>query len=414
MGDFSQSPLTFLKQSLEMGYVGVHIEQGVPILDRDLNLMHDLVSAVVRAITTRYIGNGIAADQDGFEIVELPGADNDFTVEAGPSDRLGTCLVHGIEITIKNSITYKSQTDGEPALADLTTPGKTQPRTDIVFLDVWLAERDSNDDPHLRNPSDVGIQTSVRLRPMWVVRVAEGTEPPEPLPSHAHYPLARLERTGDNSKITKAMIHDLRQRRLTLMDLEQRVQDIERLRTMPAFHDTAPLTPPFGAPTSEVDLNGRNFDIGTPKVKFGDVDAASVIFLSPTKVKAIVPEGPPGKVPVTIKTGGGQAVSSMLFDVRGRRPEITSISPKTGKPATSTGEATPVTINGNHFKKNVRGETVVTFGTVPAVIDPGTFTDTKIVTRVPIVPSGELTITVETEWGTSRGELFTIVQGIPS
>ena len=57
MADFSQSPLDLLLTNQQKGYVGIHIEQGVPILDRDLNLLHDLVAATVRAVITRYIGN---------------------------------------------------------------------------------------------------------------------------------------------------------------------------------------------------------------------------------------------------------------------------------------------------------------------------------------------------------------------
>ena len=62
------SPLDLLVASQGKGYVGLHIEQGVPLLDRDLNLLHDLVAASVRSVITRYIGNGIAAGTDGFAI----------------------------------------------------------------------------------------------------------------------------------------------------------------------------------------------------------------------------------------------------------------------------------------------------------------------------------------------------------
>ena len=54
MSDFSRSPLELLQVSLQKGYVGLHVEQGVPILDRDLNLQHDLLAATARSLFTRY------------------------------------------------------------------------------------------------------------------------------------------------------------------------------------------------------------------------------------------------------------------------------------------------------------------------------------------------------------------------
>lgn len=413
MGDFSRSPLEFLEESLRNGYVGVHIEQGVPILDRDLNLMHDLVSAVARAITTRYIGSGIAAGQDGFKIDALPGADNDFTIQAGPFNQPGTCLVDGIEVTIDKPVNYRSQS-GEPPLPVPTAPTAAQPdpRKDVVFLDVWLAECGGHDDEHLRNSGDVGMQTSVRLRPVWLVRVAEGVDPPAPEPGHAHYRLARLTRPRGNAQITTEMIEDLRQRHLTLTDLEKRVHDLERLRTLPAFSAGTQFIPPQGAPTTDVELFGRNFDIGgIPRVQFGAVDAMSVSTPTPTGVSVKVPQGlPPGEVLITVTTEVAPATSDTPFAVRGSPPVITEIRPTTGKPATSTGPATVVTITGDHFDAI---DTTVTFGDEPADVDE--ITNTTIVTKVPIIRSGEHSISVTTEWGTGTFTApFTVVQGIPS
>lgn len=413
MGDFSRSPLEFLKENLDKGYVGVHIEQGVPILDRDLNLMHDLVSAVARAITTRYIGSGIAAEQDGFEIVAVPGDDNDlrindFRILAGPSGQPGTCLVDGIEVTIDNPFNYKERV---PPLPALNTPEDTQPnpRFDVVFLDVWLSELDGNHDEHLRNPGDVGMQTSVRLRPMWAVRVkegvAEGAGPPAPDSGHAHYPLARLTRRRENSQITTEMIKDLRHRRLTLADLEQRVQDIERLRTLPAFSDGTQFDQFTGAPGTEVKLFGRNFDLGRLSVRFGDKPAALVGDPTPTEVTVVVPEGLAlGNVHITVTTRVGSVVSREPFTVLPPAPVIDDIKPRRARPETE------VEITGKHF---VDGETTVTFGDESVRIV--SITNTKILTKVPIVGPGNHPITVTTEWGTSRPPVpFEVVQGIPS
>ena len=50
MSDYSTSPQDVLLANQQKGYVGLHIEQGVPLLDRDLNLLHDLISATMRSL----------------------------------------------------------------------------------------------------------------------------------------------------------------------------------------------------------------------------------------------------------------------------------------------------------------------------------------------------------------------------
>ena len=87
MSDYSRSPLDLLVANQQKGYVGLHIEQGVPLLDRDLNLLHDLITATVRAVITRYIGNGIPAGADGFAIQALPAPpqnSQDFRIRLEP------------------------------------------------------------------------------------------------------------------------------------------------------------------------------------------------------------------------------------------------------------------------------------------------------------------------------------------
>ena len=69
-------------------------------------------------------------------------------------------------MTIPADTTYKSQA-GVPAL---TTPtaGQPDPRIDVVYLDVFLTEVDGVVDPELVNSLDIGMETSVRLKPAWV------------------------------------------------------------------------------------------------------------------------------------------------------------------------------------------------------------------------------------------------------
>src|SRR5687768_2237948 len=89
MGDFSVPPTQSLAGNRAKGYIGLHFEQGVPLRDEDLNLLGDLVLAAARVIATGYIGSGVAAGRDGFEVAG-EGADNDFTIRAGASGTAGS------------------------------------------------------------------------------------------------------------------------------------------------------------------------------------------------------------------------------------------------------------------------------------------------------------------------------------
>jgi hypothetical protein len=220
MGNFSTDPFHELRRSREQGYVGLHVEQGVPLLDRDLNLLADLVSATTREILTRHLGSGIAERNESFAVAALP-ADNDLRVLAPPGG--GACLVAGIEVTIDAPTTYCAQGD-VPAL----TTAAGADREDVVYLDVWVEEVDAARDARLANDDDVAMQTSVRLRPAWRVRVAEGTSrTPIAHAGHAHCALAVLRRPAGESEIRDEMIVDLRRTGLHLADLVERIERIE-------------------------------------------------------------------------------------------------------------------------------------------------------------------------------------------
>jgi hypothetical protein len=219
MGNFSKDPFDELRRSREQGYVGLHVEQGVPLLDRDLNLLADLVSSTVREILARHLGSGVAERNVAFAI-EGAAAENDLRIAAPPGR--GACLVGGIQVTIDAPLTYREQGDVPP----LTTPERD--RDDVVYLDVWVEEVDASADAALANDVDIAMQTSVRLRPAWRVRVAEDArEAPVPEAGHAHCPLARLERPRGERVIRDETIVDLRRTGLNLGDLARRVERIE-------------------------------------------------------------------------------------------------------------------------------------------------------------------------------------------
>ena len=208
MGNFSRDPETYLRDSLDKGYVGARIEQGVPVLDRDLNLLGDLPLAMLRTLTAEFIGDGVRVDSDAFkiqEIEEIPPAvrpANDFLI-MGP----GTLLHGGTQVRIPEPIRYSAQ-----STVPLTTPSAG--RTDYVYLDVTqeLVEVDHVADGDLANRSDVGERTSVRMQTVWEVRVAEGaTAFPEDGSGHTYVPLAILNRPAGAAQIVNAHIADERQ-----------------------------------------------------------------------------------------------------------------------------------------------------------------------------------------------------------
>jgi hypothetical protein len=213
MGNFSKPPATVLTTNQNKGYVGIQIEQGVPVLDRDLNLIHDFLAAAVRSLLAKYIGDGVLGS--GFLIQALSVAANNFRISAG------TALVGGIEATFPATINYTDQ----PGLPALTIPGST--RQDMVFLDVSLSEVDGSVDPDLTNSGDVGVQTSVRLKVNRLVRIAEGTTVvPTPAAGHLHFALARLNRPVTSTTILPSMITDLRRQIVPLVDLTQTVRSL--------------------------------------------------------------------------------------------------------------------------------------------------------------------------------------------
>ncbi len=404
MSDFSASPLDFLLANQQKGYTGLHIEQGVPVLDRDLNLLHDLVTAGIRELFTRYVGNGLAAGMDGFGIQALPAGQNtqNFQITA-PASGSGSILVGGLEVSIATTVNYASQA----GVAPLTTPQPTQPnpRVDTVFLDVFLVEVDGTTDPGLNNSQDVGMETSVRLKPAWLVQVAEGVPVPSPPAGHAYCALAQLSRPRGVATIDATMLTDLRQRRLTMSTLEQRLSLLERVLLLPAFvpPPAAQFVPKSGVIGEAITLNGSNLNVGSPQVQFGNLAAVIVGTPSSNQLVAQVPAGltPGGTVvgvQVTVSTAGGSVMSDESFLVF---PSPAFAAPGSQFTPVHGTAGTQVTLSGFNF--NV-GTPQVLFGTVAASV-VGTPTNTSLTVQVPtgVVPSGQLHADVNITVTTSQG-----------
>lgn len=142
-------------------------EQGVPVLDDEFNLSQEIALTLMRRLVLDVLGDG--AINDGFKIVGT-GAANDFAILGGDgtADGAGHFYVGGYLVVIASDSTYAGQELAAPAL---TTPSAA--RVDEVYLDVYLDEVDSVDDPNIIDPV-IGIETSRRLKLYWQVLVAEG------------------------------------------------------------------------------------------------------------------------------------------------------------------------------------------------------------------------------------------------
>jgi hypothetical protein len=396
-------------------YVGVRLQQGVPIVDRDWNEMEDILAFELRTILKWFIGNGVPENSDAFLIVGF-GATDDFTITGGGSDGLnaGRCLVDGRGVFNPASLNFKAQPlhQSQPNAATLATawnvPTITLPaplpapnNIQAVYLDVWERLVTPSEDPTLVLPG-LGTESCARVKREWAVRVRNGTTVPVPGNpdflgdargeiSHSYYLLATIVR---GPAINATDVTDRRQTRLTLAALATRLQTLERVVLFPAFVPSPnQFTPKLGAPGTSVTLSGNNFNVGTTTVRFGTVVAAITGTPTDNQIVTTVPSMPPGQVRITVETSSGSILSDDVFTVLppptpSFSPSPNQFTPKLGAPGTN------ITLNGSNFDI---GTTTVRFGSViaPLVITSGNL----IVARVPTMPAGNVQITVQTGSG---------------
>jgi hypothetical protein len=215
MGNYSTDPVARLQDATSKHYISVRMQQGVPLLDADWNLLEDLRRRELESFGSWFIGDGVPAGSDGFHIVSS-GVDNDFGI------RHGLCLLGG-KLTVNDvDTTYLKQPNFgnpklSPSLAALNTPPAD--KSFIVYLDLFEDEVDSLGDASLVD-ARIGVETAIRLRRNWAVRVARSPEDllalNTPPAGHLFLKLAQLNRISGNSAITSAMIVDLRDTQLSI------------------------------------------------------------------------------------------------------------------------------------------------------------------------------------------------------
>ncbi len=200
-------------------YVSIRLQQGVPLLDADWNEREDIRRIELETILVHAIGNGVPAGSNGFQIREA-GTDNNFFIEAGLLFLDGWLVYNGSSVDYMNQ-PHRNSPGVSPPLPTLQNAPLARP--ELVYLDAWELEVDSEKDNHLVDPR-IGVETCTRLERAWVVRMetisntADPFQPstiPNRQPGHRYYPLATIDRPA-GGQITQGMIMDLRRTHLTL------------------------------------------------------------------------------------------------------------------------------------------------------------------------------------------------------
>ena len=215
-GDFSNNGKDTFDESKQ--YIGIRLQQGVPLLDRDWNELEDIRRYFERILRRHYIGDGVP-DDTGFKISAPKfGNVDDFIIGAG------RCMVNGYSVYNEKPIFFSAQR-GNPKLPDGDPKGDVL----IVYVAVKVERVDSTDDPDLLNRQDINIETCMRDRLSWRVYVTESSKPP---PADT-FVLAHIKRAAGSSHITSGMILDKRRTRLNLSNVvDSAAQWKDRIETL--------------------------------------------------------------------------------------------------------------------------------------------------------------------------------------
>lgn len=150
-------------------YIGVRMQQGVPILDRDWNEMEDIRRYQEMRLRKDYLGNG--SPDDGFKIEVLATPGNDFIVKAGHM------MVDGFEVENDTDSTFTDLiANGRAVILPSNASALSVPadwRWDSINLDVWIEEITAVEDEDLKNSQDLGMPTTVRHKLRWRIVVVE-------------------------------------------------------------------------------------------------------------------------------------------------------------------------------------------------------------------------------------------------
>jgi hypothetical protein len=192
-------------------YIGVRMQQGVPILDRDWNELEDVRRYVEWTLRASYIGEG-APDDTSFAIAAPGGgAAQDLLIRAGHYS------VAGYDVWNEQDTMFSAQGAQTPL------PAATSDDVLTVYLEPQINRITSAEDPSLANSQDIHLETCVRDRLDWVIGVVRQPDTP-PLTSAI---LAEVHRPAGTTHVTDAMIVDRRRTRVELADVIDRLHVVD-------------------------------------------------------------------------------------------------------------------------------------------------------------------------------------------
>ena len=173
MGNFSRDPDTRAADAAVKQYVAVRLQQGVPILDADWNLLDDLRRRDSETLGGRFIGDGVPTGSDGFRIF-AEGAPDPSLGKQDFGIRQGLIIVNGKLLQIDRDFRYTDQPNfNKPAVDPPVPPLELKEKGEyIIFLDTWEREVDSQGEETLVDPH-IGVETVVLLKREWAVRVTD-------------------------------------------------------------------------------------------------------------------------------------------------------------------------------------------------------------------------------------------------
>jgi hypothetical protein len=221
-------------------YIAVRLQQGVPIVDADVNELDDIRNFELRAFIKWFVGDGVPEGNDGFRIAPN-GHHHDVAIVTGAPppppglDNLGLGLGHvgrlfvdGRDALLERDMNLRAQLlhvsrPGAAALAsDWGVPTvEPLPAIDsvpLLYLDVWDRLVTPDEDPDLIF-AGLGTESAARLRREWVVRWTHAAAvpafgDPDHIAGHSYYALALVMRRTSQPVVLAADITDLRERRL--------------------------------------------------------------------------------------------------------------------------------------------------------------------------------------------------------
>jgi hypothetical protein len=219
-------------------YISVRLQQGVPIVDADINEADDIRSFELRSFLKWFVGDGVPETSDAFRVV-ASGLKSDVVIAAGAaappgSGKLaaglgaGRCLVDGRDAMIAKDVNLTGQRlhVSQQGAAKLAGAWGVSTVTDLplidgkilLYLDVWDRLVTPTEQPALIF-SGLGTESAARLGREWVVRWTAAAVPPafgtpEFKAGHSYTALASIARRAADPVIGVSDVTDLRQRRL--------------------------------------------------------------------------------------------------------------------------------------------------------------------------------------------------------